>query len=69
MCLPLSKFLATGLNKCLILGECDTPEFIYPIDNITVAAGRDAHFTCVVNKLQGHKVMMCPKKISILSHY
>ena len=43
-------------NKCLILGECDTPEFIYPIDNITVAAGRDAHFTCVVNKLQGHKV-------------
>ena len=40
----------------MYLGECDTPEFIYPIDNITVAAGRDAHFTCVVNKLQGHKV-------------
>jgi len=37
-------------------GVCDSPEFIYPIDNITVAAGRDAHFTCVVNKLQGHKV-------------
>ena len=33
-----------------------TPEFIYPIDNITVATGRDASFTCVVNYLQGHKV-------------
>ena len=33
-----------------------TPEFIYPIDNITVAAGRDAQFTCVVNNLEGHKV-------------
>ena len=33
-----------------------TPEFIYPIDNITVAAGREAHFTCVVNNLEGHKV-------------
>ena len=32
------------------------PEFIYPIDNITVAAGRDAQFTCVVNNLEGHKV-------------
>ena len=33
------------------------PEFIYPIDNITVAASRDAQFTCVVNNLEGHKVM------------
>jgi len=32
------------------------PEFIYPIDNITVAAGREAQFTCVVNNLEGHKV-------------
>ena len=35
-----------------------TPEFIYPIDNITVAAGRDAQFTCVVNNLEGHKVSL-----------
>ena len=33
-----------------------SPEFIYAIDNITVAAGREAQFTCVVNHLQGHKV-------------
>ena len=33
-----------------------TPEFIYPIDNMTVAAGREASFTCVVNNLGGHKV-------------
>ena len=36
--------------------EASVPEFIYPIDNITVAAGRDAQFTCVVNNLEGHKV-------------
>ena len=37
-------------------GWGDSPEFIYPIDNMTVASGREASFTCVVNKLQGHKV-------------
>ena len=36
--------------------DASLPEFIYPIDNITVAAGRDAQFTCVVNNLEGHKV-------------
>jgi len=36
--------------------EAGSPEFIYAIDNITVAAGREAQFTCVVNHLQGHKV-------------
>ena len=36
--------------------SASVPEFIYPIDNITVAAGRDAQFTCVVNNLEGHKV-------------
>ena len=38
------------------LASASPPEFIYPIDNITVAAGREAHFTCVVNNLEGHKV-------------
>ncbi|XP_023322105.1 igLON family member 5 [Eurytemora carolleeae] len=57
----ISRLLFIGpwiiiLSNLVEKGECDTPEFIYPIDNITVAAGRDAHFTCVVNKLQGHKV-------------
>lgn len=50
-----------GLSLLLLLASAspgwgDSPEFIYPIDNITVASGREASFTCVVNKLQGHKV-------------
>ena len=32
------------------------PGFVSPLENITVAAGRSAHFTCVVNHLGGHKV-------------
>ena len=40
----------------LIPVRASPPEFIYPIDNITVAAGREAQFTCVVNNLEGHKV-------------
>ena len=32
------------------------PGFVSPLDNITAAAGRSAHFTCVVNNLGGHKV-------------
>ena len=32
------------------------PGFISPLENTTVAAGRPAHFTCVVKHLGGHKV-------------
>ena len=32
------------------------PGFISPLENITVAAGRAAQFTCVVKHLGGHKV-------------
>ena len=32
------------------------PGFISPLNNMTVAAGRSAHFTCVVKHLGGHKV-------------
>ncbi len=32
------------------------PGFISPLENITVAAGRLAQFTCVVKHLGGHKV-------------
>ena len=49
-------------HQKLSLVEASVPEFIYPIDNITVAAGRDAQFTCVVNNLEGHKVCYYPKK-------
>ena len=44
------------LTQLTVSAEASVPEFIYPIDNITVAAGRDAQFTCVVNNLEGHKV-------------
>ena len=33
------------------------PGFISPLNNMTVAAGRSAHFTCVVKHLGGHKVI------------
>ncbi|XP_022901301.2 lachesin-like isoform X2 [Onthophagus taurus] len=32
------------------------PDFLYPLENITVAQGRDATFTCVVNNLGGYRV-------------
>ena len=44
------------INSLPYLVLASTPEFIYPIDNMTVAAGREASFTCVVNNLEGHKV-------------
>eukprot|EP00092_Neocalanus_flemingeri_P006932 GFUD01007483.1.p1 GENE.GFUD01007483.1~~GFUD01007483.1.p1 ORF type:complete len:204 (-),score=46.70 GFUD01007483.1:145-699(-) len=36
--------------------SCSQPQFLYPLDNITVAVGQEAQFTCVVNNLGGHKV-------------
>nr|XP_023013080.1 lachesin-like [Leptinotarsa decemlineata] len=32
------------------------PDFLYPLENLTVAQGRDATFTCVVNNLGGYRV-------------
>lgn len=32
------------------------PDFLYPLENVTVAQGRDATFTCVVNNLGGYRV-------------
>ncbi|XP_076282684.1 lachesin isoform X2 [Lasioglossum baleicum] len=32
------------------------PDFVYPLENVTVAQGRDASFTCVVNNLGGNRV-------------
>jgi len=49
--------LGLALSSFVIIRVSGSPpEFIYPIDNITVAAGREAQFTCVVNNLEGHKV-------------
>ncbi|XP_037921766.1 protein amalgam isoform X2 [Hermetia illucens] len=32
------------------------PDFVIPLENVTVAQGRDATFTCVVNNLGGYRV-------------
>ncbi|XP_070508066.1 lachesin-like [Chironomus tepperi] len=32
------------------------PDFVFPLENVTVAQGRDATFTCVVNNLGGYRV-------------
>lgn len=55
MCRMVGR-LVLVLAALLSSTAASPPEFIYPIDNITVAAGRDAQFTCVVNNLEGHKV-------------
>lgn len=34
------------------------PEFLQPLDNLTVTQGRDVSFTCVVNNLGQYKVSM-----------
>ncbi|GLH04128.1 Opioid-binding protein/cell adhesion molecule-like [Gryllus bimaculatus] len=33
------------------------PDFLYPLENVTIAQGRDAMFTCVVNNLGGYRLM------------
>ncbi|KAF0773449.1 lachesin-like isoform X1 [Aphis craccivora] len=32
------------------------PDFLFPLDNVTIAQGRDAIFTCVVNNIGGNRV-------------
>lgn len=42
-------------NKSSSVGAFE-PDFVIPLENVTVAQGRDATFTCVVNNLGGHRV-------------
>ena len=35
------------------------PEFLQPLDNLTVTQGRDVSFTCVVNNLGQYRVSSC----------
>ncbi|KAL5278269.1 hypothetical protein ACFFRR_003110 [Megaselia abdita] len=32
------------------------PDFVFPLENVTISQGRDATFTCVVNNLGGYRV-------------
>ncbi|XP_033150196.1 protein amalgam isoform X3 [Drosophila busckii] len=42
-------------NKISSVGAFE-PDFVIPLENVTIAQGRDATFTCVVNNLGGHRV-------------
>jgi hypothetical protein len=41
---------------CFVLALGYEPDFIYPLENVTIPQGRDATFTCVVNNLGGYRV-------------
>ncbi|XP_024084315.1 lachesin, partial [Cimex lectularius] len=52
------KFLGSWKRNCVgvqnALGL--EPDFLFPLENLTIAQGRDAMFTCVVNNLGGYRV-------------
>lgn len=45
-------------DSCSGLGQTteQEPEFLQPLDNLTVSQGRDVSFTCVVNNLGQYRV-------------
>jgi len=45
------------------------PDFLYPLENVTIAQGRDAMFTCVVNNLGGYRVSadLAPARVRALT--
>ncbi|BFG01974.1 neurotrimin [Drosophila madeirensis] len=44
------------LMLCNFVVSAFEPDFVIPLENVTIAQGRDATFTCVVNNLGGHRV-------------
>ncbi|KAM7347518.1 dpr-interacting protein beta isoform 2-T4 [Cochliomyia hominivorax] len=48
--------LLTIFLLCNCIVSAFEPDFVIPLENVTVAQGRDATFTCVVNNLGGHRV-------------
>lgn len=48
---PVYECLAHHLTRC----GTDTPKFGEPIQNQTIAVGREAVFNCVVDNLQTYK--------------
>lgn len=52
MCLLSVKYFQTGLGQQIE----QEPEFLQPLDNLTVTQGRDVSFTCVVNNLGQYRV-------------
>ncbi|XP_055382610.1 lachesin, partial [Condylostylus longicornis] len=54
--LDLKCSLLLGLLLFNYIVAAFEPDFVFPLENVTVAQGRDATFTCVVNNLGGHRV-------------
>lgn len=48
-------FISFFLFKCDIAAAFE-PDFVFPLENVTISQGRDATFTCVVNNLGGYRV-------------
>ncbi|XP_037042508.1 opioid-binding protein/cell adhesion molecule isoform X2 [Bradysia coprophila] len=45
-----------GLVLSNVYASAFEPDFVFPLENVTIAQGRDATFTCVVNNLGGYRV-------------
>lgn len=53
---PLARLLVLAVLHANFLALGLEPDFLYPLENVTIAQGRDAMFTCVVNNLGGYRV-------------
>ncbi|XP_050666276.1 lachesin-like [Leptidea sinapis] len=53
---PLSRLLILAILHVNFIALGLEPDFLYPLENVTIAQGRDATFTCVVNNLGGYRV-------------
>ncbi|XP_068626688.1 lachesin-like [Battus philenor] len=55
-CGPLAQLLVLAVLHVNFIALGLEPDFLYPLENVTIAQGRDAMFTCVVNNLGGYRV-------------
>ncbi|XP_072944539.1 lachesin-like isoform X1 [Epargyreus clarus] len=53
---PLARLLLLAILHVNFIALGLEPDFLYPLENVTIAQGRDAMFTCVVNNLGGYRV-------------
>ncbi|XP_034670187.1 lachesin isoform X3 [Drosophila subobscura] len=54
--LMLCNFVDFTVSNQISTVSAFEPDFVIPLENVTIAQGRDATFTCVVNNLGGHRV-------------
>ncbi|XP_063548661.1 lachesin-like isoform X1 [Cydia strobilella] len=53
---PLARLLVLAVLHVNFIALGLEPDFMFPLENVTIAQGRDAMFTCVVNNLGGYRV-------------